>query len=806
MSQNNGLDAGKRQEPQTEKNNLRSSALVRVLSFDALILIALLIVATFFRLYRLDAIPPGMNNDEGYNLIDLVNVLRGQFSIFFSANQGREPLYFYLNTVSVALFGETAFALRLTSAFIGIATIGIVFGCARDLFRSTGVGALAALFAAISVWHIFYSRYGLRVILSVPLTTLTLWFFWRGLHNFRWRDFAMAGVCASLAVYTYLSPRLLPIALVVIAAYAAWSDRKNWRAYVRGLAITGIVALIIFLPLGIHFVTHLDDFAAHSAYISIFDANVNKGDLPGALWRHTLATAQMFFIQGDAQVYRNVANRPVFDPFVAGLFVVGVLALLTALVTRRTPRETRLRAVLIASWLAVFLLVTIFSDDVPAFIRPLPAMPAVMMIPAWGAFAIWERLRQPILRRASIVVLGVIVVASTTLAYRDYFISFGESSATYYAFDGHIADTATWIVKNSATTQAYIAPLWARFGTMQIITRVAPPKAYETRDSLVLPSNTSGKDAVMIFPTEQAKKAATFGERLGALATREEIIGSIGQTVAIAYRVPAKNLPDARDPLAALSRGSAYVQAKTRANANWENQIALLGYTLEADGPGERNLAVTLFLNALAPMSEDYSFSIKVRDTRERVWAQEDKWLGNNSYATTQMSAGDVVVEKFFVGLNPCAPTGDYRLTVEAYNPRTMQTLGEPIALGTTRAGKSQGNLYEHLEPDQKLDATVAPNARLLGFTLTPDEIKSGESFSLSLFWRGAGDGKQSHRAIIRLRDATQRDFVLADKTITIPIEGRGLCTLLDLQLGNAAPGQAIVLVNDTKVADVKIK
>jgi len=93
----------------------------------------------------------------------------------------------------------------------------------------------------------------------------------------------------------------------------------------------------------------------------------------------------------------------------------------------------------------------------------------------------------------------------------------------------------------------------------------------------------------------------------------------------------------------------------------------------------------------------------------------------------------------------------------------------------------------------------------LLGLTLTPDEMKPGDAFSLALFWRGAGDGKQTTRALIRLRDATQRDFVLADKPVTIPVEGRGLCTLFDGQLGNVAPGLATLFVNDAKIATVSI-
>ena len=69
------------------------------------IVLAILLIAAFFRFYRLNEIPPGFNNDEAFNTLDVLNLLKGRFSIFFPANTGREPLWFYLNVASVALFG-----------------------------------------------------------------------------------------------------------------------------------------------------------------------------------------------------------------------------------------------------------------------------------------------------------------------------------------------------------------------------------------------------------------------------------------------------------------------------------------------------------------------------------------------------------------------------------------------------------------------------------------------------------------------------------------------------------------------------
>jgi hypothetical protein len=200
-------------------------------------------------------------------------------------------------------------------------------------------------------------------------------------------------------------------------------------------------------------------------------------------------------------------------------------------------------------------------------------------------------------------------------------------------------------------------------------------------------------------------------------------------------------------------------------------------------------------------MSEEYTFSIKVRDGQDRVWGQEDKWTGNNSYTTTQWSPGEIIIEKFYPGLNACAPAGEYRLSLEAYNPKTMQPLGTAIELGTHRAAVSQGNLYEHLEPEQIIKANP-----LFGYTLTPKAVHAGESFSLALFWHGIGKGQDTQRLSVTLRDAAQHNFLLHAQSFILPNEGRGLCTFFDFTVSpDATPGSGSIWVNETRIATIDI-
>ena len=75
--------------------------------------------AVFLRVYNLASWPPGLYRDEAFNGLDALRVLAGEPAIFFTANNGREPLYITLTALSVALFGRTVLAVRLAAAVVG---------------------------------------------------------------------------------------------------------------------------------------------------------------------------------------------------------------------------------------------------------------------------------------------------------------------------------------------------------------------------------------------------------------------------------------------------------------------------------------------------------------------------------------------------------------------------------------------------------------------------------------------------------------------------------------------------------------
>ena len=76
-------------------------------------------VAGWLRFWQLADWPPGLEYDEGLAGVNALEILGGNPQIYFREAY-REPLYVYLLTPFVAVFGREVWALRLSSMLLGI--------------------------------------------------------------------------------------------------------------------------------------------------------------------------------------------------------------------------------------------------------------------------------------------------------------------------------------------------------------------------------------------------------------------------------------------------------------------------------------------------------------------------------------------------------------------------------------------------------------------------------------------------------------------------------------------------------------
>ncbi|UCC64506.1 MAG: glycosyltransferase family 39 protein, partial [Anaerolineae bacterium] len=142
-------------------------------------LAAILLIATLTRTLGLGRVPPGLSADELANSRMAELVLNGERPIWFEDSFGHEPLYHYLQAVTMRLFGFNVWGVVLPSVVAGVLAASLAYAFGRRVF-GRGVGLVAAAGLAVTWWPIFFSRVGLRIVGLAPLAAAMASALWRG--------------------------------------------------------------------------------------------------------------------------------------------------------------------------------------------------------------------------------------------------------------------------------------------------------------------------------------------------------------------------------------------------------------------------------------------------------------------------------------------------------------------------------------------------------------------------------------------------------------------------------------------------
>lgn len=348
---------------------------------DLVAFTAIILVAFFFRTYRLPDVPGGLTWDEAAEGLDATDVLSGRLAVFFPANSGHEPALAYLHAATLKLLGWSSFSMRLPNAFFTTLAVAATFLVARRLF-GWRVAWLASFLQGVVFWQIAIGRFAARPAMLILFVSLTVYWLDRWLSREQpQRSAALCGLCTGLALYVYTPARFIPIlvGLVWLAAFAHSKVRR--RLFGEGILAAGVAA-VTAAPLGWYFLERPQDFFERTNQISIFSASV------GPLWLNLLhalrVAALMFAVDGEPGWDRDIAHLPLFDPVLAALFAAGVI--LAVLRWRQRGYG------LVLAWMMVMMApMVLTSPGWPDFGRAIGITPAVFMFPAIAAATAWQR-------------------------------------------------------------------------------------------------------------------------------------------------------------------------------------------------------------------------------------------------------------------------------------------------------------------------------------------------------------------------------------------------------------------------------
>jgi len=133
------------------------------------LILSIVALAFFLRVYKLDKYPGGFTWDEaasGYNAYSILKTGRDEYGklfplIFKSFGDYKPGFYIYLTVPSILIFGLNEFAVRLPSAIFGTLLVFFLYllaGETENNQRDKKLPILVALVAAVNPWLIHFSR------------------------------------------------------------------------------------------------------------------------------------------------------------------------------------------------------------------------------------------------------------------------------------------------------------------------------------------------------------------------------------------------------------------------------------------------------------------------------------------------------------------------------------------------------------------------------------------------------------------------------------------------------------------------
>lgn len=282
-------------------------------------LLSVLIGITFIiRLTGLAYSPPGFFCDEtsiGYNAYSILETGKDEhgisFPVFFKAfGDFKNPVYVYLATIPVKIFGLSVFSVRFTSAAIGILSI-LLFIYFLYLLKKDWLFALTGgLVMSLMPWHFQFSRVAFEAISLVFFVILDMVFFTLYLHKKNSIYYFLFVLSMIVSFFTYSTGRLIiPFsALIVIIIWRkevfgfnfdSWKEvlkkptfRMNVLISVFGIVLLGFILVYDHLidPTGIltrpHEVLIIDDNPSIPTVLERFAENYFAHLSPVFLFQH----------------------------------------------------------------------------------------------------------------------------------------------------------------------------------------------------------------------------------------------------------------------------------------------------------------------------------------------------------------------------------------------------------------------------------------------------------------------------------------------------------------------------------------
>jgi 4-amino-4-deoxy-L-arabinose transferase-like glycosyltransferase len=230
---------------------------MKLLTRPKTLLLLILLIACFLRIFLLDKFPAGLQVDEAlivYNAYTLSQEASDAFGNYFPVHLvgygwGENAFLSYLLVLPIKIFGLSHFQFfRVIPVFFNLLLLLFIYLLVKELFQQK-IALLTAFLLALSPWNIALARLLFNVSFLPLFFIAGSFFLIKGLKTTKNYHYFLAAIIWGLSFYVYASSFIwLPILLVLIVfSFKDWLKKIKLANYFSFFVPLIIIALPIFL-------------------------------------------------------------------------------------------------------------------------------------------------------------------------------------------------------------------------------------------------------------------------------------------------------------------------------------------------------------------------------------------------------------------------------------------------------------------------------------------------------------------------------------------------------------------------------
>jgi hypothetical protein len=281
-----------------------------------LLLILIIFVGSYLRLYKLNQTPPGIEKQEASLGLEAIKIseINHDFSSFFK-KENLTNLYPATLAFSINSLGTEISSLRLASSIFGILTL-IGFSLLLLKLKFSRLSTLLGVFIlGTSFWHLNFSR---MVDSSILTPFFIIWFFYLFILGIKKQNtlfFILSGILLGISFYFSLKFCLLLLILFILILFFIFFQKDFTKNYWKKLILFVMTFLLITTPL---------------IYLSYQNPEIspNRKELLNSInyknfSDNIILHLNAFYFQGDSNQKYNHAGTPLIPSTWTILFTIG---------------------------------------------------------------------------------------------------------------------------------------------------------------------------------------------------------------------------------------------------------------------------------------------------------------------------------------------------------------------------------------------------------------------------------------------------------------------------------------------------